>query len=655
MAIVKMSKFTLLAFHSQKEMILENLQKFQGVQFIKLQEKITEEMSFLKEATDNIKVSEVQGELAKVKFSLDFMDRYIPREKGFKAIKKDKTHLKYDDIKELSEKSNWMNTYEILKKYDNRLNDLKNEVSKLKGEIEELNPWVKLDVPFNDLRKLKSSNYFLGTINKNLADEFLEELNSQVYASYTEKLGEIKDGVNLLILFHEEYSELIEDLVKKYNLNKVDFKYDNAPKEIIKDYNKKIEIFQSEEKNIEDEIKKYGDKIQDLEIAFEYYSMEESKATAGEYFLKTDKVLVLEGWTPEEMKLEFEDIVKGCCGENYFIEFMEPTLEDNVPILLKNNKLVEPYELITSMYSLPNYNEVDPTPIMMPFFFIFFGMMLSDAGYGMVMFIASFLALKLLPLDKGAQKFMKLFKSIAISTIAWGIVYGSYFGDASKMIIPGGIKPLWLDPSLEPMSVLFLAVVMGFIHLYTGLGIKAYELIKSGKVIDALFDVGFWYLTLTGLILLLAGPSIGFLSLGAVGKYMAIIGAIGLVATQGRSNKGIGAKIAGGLFGLYGITGYLGDILSYSRLLALGLATGLIGSSFNLMISLLGNGVFAWIFGIIIFLGGHIFNLAINVLGAYVHACRLQYLEFFGKFYSGGGKQFTPFTTKNKYIRIIKD
>lgn len=655
MAIVKMNKFTLLAFQSQKETILENLQKFQGVQFVNFEEKVMEEMPFLKEATDNTKVSEVQGELAKVKFSLDFMDRYIPREKGVKAIKKGKKHLRYDEIKQLSEKSNWVATYERLKKYDNKLNDLKNEVSKLKGEIEELAPWTNLDVSFADLKSLKSSNYFVATVNKNLADKFLEELNSQIINSYTEKLGETREEVSLLVLFHKSHAELTEDLVKKYNLNKFDFRYDNTPKEIIKEYNKKIAAAQDEEKSIEDEVKKYGDKIEDLEIAFEYYSMEENKAKAGEYFLKTDKILVIEGWTPEEKKSEFEEILKECCGDNYFIEFTEPSSEDNVPILLKNNKFVEPYELITSMYSLPSYREIDPTPIMAPFFFIFFGMMLSDAGYGLVLFLASFLALRIFPLDKGTQKFMKLFESIGISTIAWGIIYGSYFGDAPTMFIPGGIKPLWVDPSSDPMSVLFLAIIMGFIHLYTGLGIKAYELVKSGKPLDALFDVGFWYFTITGLVLLFAGPSLGYTSLGVVGKYLAIIGAVGLLATQGRSNKGIVGKLAGGFYGLYGITGYLGDVLSYSRLLALGLATGLIGSSFNLMIRLLGNGVFAWIFGIVIFLGGHIFNLAINVLGAYVHACRLQYLEFFGKFYSGGGKQFKPFTAKNKYIRIIKD
>lgn len=282
-------------------------------------------------------------------------------------------------------------------------------------------------------------------------------------------------------------------------------------------------------------------------------------------------------------------------------------------------------------------------------------MMLSDAGYGLLILIGSTLAIKFFNLNKNTKKFMRLFASISISTIIWGILYGSYFGDAPTLFVSSGIKPVWLDPSKDPMSVLVIAMTMGIIHIFTGLGIKAYELIKNGKPWDALFDVGFWYATVGGAVLLLVSSSLNMPGLGTAAKYILIAGAAGLILTQGRSNKNIVGKIAGGLFGLYGITGYLGDILSYSRLLALGLATGLIGSSFNLIIKLLGKGIGAVIAGILIFVCGHIFNLAINALGAYVHACRLQYLEFFGKFYTGGGKAFKPFKSKNKYINVIKE
>lgn len=654
MAIAKMNKFTLFAFESHKEALLENLQKFEGVQFNNLQS-IKSDYDFLNVDSEEKKASHFEGEQVRIKFVLDFLSKYIPKHRGLKDVLEGNRSLSYNTLIKHASEIKWETIYDELKSIDNRLIAYKNEASKLQTEIDSLSLWSNFDASFSDLNEINSTICLLGTIPKNSYEMFIEEFNSNILLSYVENICEIKDGFNLFIMFHKDELIKTEELIKKYGFSKSNLNYEKSPIDIIKDCKIRIEEIHELEKQTIEAINMYENKISDFEIMYEYYAVEINKARNCSNFIRTENVLAIEGWVPIKLKNEFENILKNTCGNTYFIEFTEPYEEDEVPIMLENHPLIEPYEIITAMYSLPNYKEVDPTPILAPFFFIFFGMMLSDAGYGAVLMIASALSLKLFNLDKGTKKFMKLFLSIGISTVIWGILYGSYFGDAPKLFNPVGIKPVWLDPSLDPMTVLMIAGAMGFIHIYTALGIKAYILIKDGKIFDALCDVGFWYFTLTGCLLILIGPASNMINLGTFGKYLAIIGAIGLVATQGRSNKGFGAKLAGGLFGLYGITGYLGDILSYSRLLALGLATGLIGSSFNLMIKLLGGGVVAWIFGILIFLGGHIFNLAINALGAYVHACRLQYLEFFGKFYSGGGKAFTPFKSKNKYINIIKD
>jgi V/A-type H+-transporting ATPase subunit I len=270
---------------------------------------------------------------------------------------------------------------------------------------------------------------------------------------------------------------------------------------------------------------------------------------------------------------------------------------------------------------------------------LFFGMMAGDVGYGLMMLAVSVFALKFMDIEGDARKIVKVILYCSIPTIMFGFVFGGFFGDAIK------IKPLWLNPMDDPMKVLYLSVGFGVIHLFTGLGVKAYMLIKSGKLLDAIFDVFFWYMLLIGLIWLLLGGS-------AVAKYMAIAGAIGLLATQGRANASIAGKIFGGIYGLYGVTSYIGDVLSYSRLLALGLATSLIGSSFNMLIKLMGNSPLAIIFGIFIFLGGHTFNFLIGMLGTFVHTCRLEYLEFFGKFYEGGGKAFQPLKISSKFIKV---
>lgn len=655
MAIVKMNKFTMFAFESQKEELLGKLQELEGVQFINLQN-IEEKFDFLESDSCDDKASEFDGELTKVDYTLDFLRKYIPAQKGIKALKEGKESLKYEEIRNFAPKINWNDTYESVKKIDATLNSYKNEVSRLQTEIEGLKPWIKFDASLSDLKKLKNCIYMFGTVPKNVFTVFKEEFNSEVTASYIEELGEAKEGICIFIIGEKSFSDKIEDITKKYAFARTNLNYEGVPSDIISSYEKRIEDAHAKEEELTQEIpQKFTGNIKDLEIVHEYFDMEADKAKVCTNFLKTDKVIALEGWVPSDSKDDFIKVLNDTMGNNYHVEFKEPSEGDKVPILLKNNRFAEPYELITAMYSMPSYGEVDPTPILTPFFFVFFGMMLSDAGYGLLILIGSTLAIKFFNLNKNTKKFMRLFASISISTIIWGILYGSYFGDAPTLFVSSGIKPVWLDPSKDPMSVLVIAMTMGIIHIFTGLGIKAYELIKNGKPWDALFDVGFWYATVGGAVLLLVSSSLNMPGLGTAAKYILIAGAAGLILTQGRSNKNIVGKIAGGLFGLYGITGYLGDILSYSRLLALGLATGLIGSSFNLIIKLLGKGIGAVIAGILIFVCGHIFNLAINALGAYVHACRLQYLEFFGKFYTGGGKAFKPFKSKNKYINVIKE
>ncbi len=370
--------------------------------------------------------------------------------------------------------------------------------------------------------------------------------------------------------------------------------------------------------------------------------------------LKTDRIVAMEGWVPEESMEELEGLIRQSEGKLYYIEFNDPLdeEEEKVPIMLKNNKIVEPFESITAMYSLPKYKEIDPTPALVPFYLIFFGMMLSDAGYGLVMLICTLLALKTIPMEKATKQMIKLLYYLSYPTIVWGALYGSYFGGIIN------IPAIWVKPEDSVSSILIISIVFGIIHLYTGLGVKAYMLIRNKRYKDAFYDVGLWYITLTTAIIIVAANFGNITALNPYTnpcKYIMYVGMVGLVLTQGRENKTIGAKLGAGLYGLYGITSYVGDIVSYSRLMALGLATGFIGGAFNLMISLLGNGVKAWIFGTLIFVIGHVFNLLINALGAYVHTCRLQYVEYFGKFYEGGGKPFTPFKPNNKYINIIKD
>ena len=414
----------------------------------------------------------------------------------------------------------------------------------------------------------------------------------------------------------------------------------------------KIKNLYLKEDELKNKLKEASSNIEELEVAYEYLSNEELKVSASENFLESPNVVAISGWIPTEDRDEFIKSIEKVVGNNYYIELEEAEYGDTeVPVALKNNKVVSAFQSITEMYSTPKYSEMDPTPIMTPFYLLFFGMMLADAGYGILMFIASLIALKKFNLDEKKANFARFFMYLGIPTTVVGIIYGSYFGDILK---PYGVKGL-VDPATDIMTIFAASLAIGVFQIFVGLGAKAYMLIKQKQYLYAFFDVGSWYMTLGG-ALLLAGSLVGFPSgIVSFGKWIMIAGMIIIVLTQGRDNKSIGAKLAAGLYALYGLSGYVGDIISYSRLMALGLAGGFIGSAFNLMIGMIGNPIAKIIFGSLIFVGGHLFNVLLSSLGAYVHTCRLQYVEFFGKFYEGGGKPFSPLKSRNKFITVKRD
>ena len=346
--------------------------------------------------------------------------------------------------------------------------------------------------------------------------------------------------------------------------------------------------------------------------------------------------------------------------------------EEEAPVLLKNNKFSDSVEGILSSYGLPSKGEVDPTFFMSIFYVFLFGMMLSDAAYGAIIAIGCGVALLKFPrMEEGLRKTLKLFFWCGISTVFWGIMFGSYFGDLINVVSRNwlghevSIPAVWFAPLDDPMRLLIYSLLFGIIHMFIGLGLKGYMLLKGKDIVSFVSDVLSWYLLLVGLILILLPSSI-FESisnmtftfpeaLNQAAIIMAIVGAVIILVMSGRrKKKKIGMRLAIGLYDLYGITSWLSDLLSYSRLLALGLATGVIAQVINQMGSMFGTGVLGTIIFIVVFLVGTVLNLAINLLGAYVHSNRLEFVEFFNKFYDGGGKPFQPFKAVTKYVEFAR-
>ncbi|MBQ7216298.1 MAG: V-type ATP synthase subunit I, partial [Synergistaceae bacterium] len=372
----------------------------------------------------------------------------------------------------------------------------------------------------------------------------------------------------------------------------------------------------------------------------------------------TECAMLTKFWIPAEKAAALREAVEAISPEIELV-YSDPAPEDEPPSLLNNGDSVRPYNLLTELYSSPKYRGIDPTPLLAPFFWVFFGMCLGDAGYGLVVFgTILYIFRKYKKIAPGVKEFIRLFLFCSVSTFIYGVISGSFFGNFIDSFLPPLVPIknalMLVDPMTNPMQVLGISLLLGVVHLMFGLLIAAYDMMRHGDFIDAIGDKISWFLLIVGLCLYGVGLG-GMLPphFIQVGGGMAGLGAVIIFIYAGKGESNWFKKIINGFLALYGSTSYLGDILSYSRLLALGFGSAVIGMVINLLGGLAADIPYVgWLVAVTVIIGGHIFSIAINILGSFVHPLRLQYVEFFGKFYTGGGEPFSPLTLSQEYINV---
>jgi len=660
MAIVKMIKFTLMTFEYHKQSMLKELQKFENVHFRSLSPQEAEAIGVINRAFSPETINYVDTELSKVKFTLNKIDPYAVRPKGFSALTTQPKTMAFHEFDSFIDTYDYQMIYELAKESDERIGVVKSEAARLRAENEALKKWLKLDVSPDEFDKLRQVKAIIGSVNKLAADQFRLRVEGEYPCAYLEFIGELKEDVTMLILIPDaEYEEAFA-FFKTLGFAKMPLPFKGIPAQQIIENNKELDRLLQVREAASKRLESLGGEYENLNIAVDYFETVLERERACENFLKMETVVYMEGWVPEESAAEFKQLVAGVCGRDCYIE--ETAVEKDsteVPIKLKNNKIVSAFEDVTRMFSMPLYKEIDPTAALMPFYIVFFGFMVGDVGYGLLLLLATWFAKNKLYLSPGMKNFMNFFFYLSFGVIFAGFIYGSFFGfgffKVSTNINTGEAKAI-LDTNVDVLPMLIVSVVMGGVQIFTGLFIKGYMLIRDGKPLAALFDAGFWIIAIGfGIAWLLVAAGVIPARYNNVIMCIFLLSLVGLAVTQGRSAATPVGKVASGIYEVYNLSGYVGDFVSYTRIAALALSGAYIAYSFNIMAGLLAKSFIGSIFAVVVFVLGAALNIGLSLLSAYVHTCRLQYVEYFGKFYEGGGIPFTAFSLKNKYLNIKKE
>lgn len=650
MAMIPMKRLLAVVPHIHRDALLKSLMGIGCVEITEAAVNSEEDSRLRLFQTNPLPPSDAPDQLRTVKTALEGMDRFCKGEKKRLFLPlRPVTEKELDDSVRMSsivEKSAYINR--IMEDIGSCGVDLEH----LQTQKSALVPWQTLEVPL-DCRGGKRTAVLFGScpITED-PSALMAKLSEEAPESLTTVVSSDEDQHYLFLIYHRSCEAKLFTLLKDAGFSPSRFKNTKgtAQKGIL-ECDRRIQSAQERLNRLRNELEGLACIRKDLEFCFDALAVRVHREEMRSRLLRTPRTVFLEGWVPSDREAS---VAKALDAFGCAFEFTDPVPGDEPPVAFMNSRLSAPFGIIANLYGTPRYGSViDPTPYMAPFFFIFFGMMVSDAAYGMILALTALWALRQLKQDGFLKQLFVLVLYCGISTMIWGILFGSWFGDivpaVSKMLTgtPVTVPPLLVDPLKQPMEVLGLSFALGGIQILAGLWLSALRKIQTKKWLDAILDEGLWFLILIGLVLALLKLPWGL--------QIAETGAVGVILTAGRNEKNPVKRLLSGVLSLYKVTGYLSDVLSYSRLLALGLASGVIASVINSMGTIGGKSLGGIIALILIFLVGHAFNLAINLVGAYVHASRLQYVEFFSKFYEGGGRPFSPFTMETKYVTIQKE
>ncbi len=642
MAIVEMQKIKLYGASADKQKVLNALFETQLITLKNVEEIENTDVFFNDEVYTQLenKRSKVERAIVTIENSLD----YLPK-KAKPVIEKD-FDVSCDEFEKIILKKDEIET--LLNSLDKLLNEqseIKKERVNLQNKIISLMPYQNITENFSDFKPTKYTTIMLGSLQSNAIKDFDNFLRDCPLTTY-ETSG---DGI-LKIYSHNSESFIVTKKLNELGFNRANFELNTTAKEEIDSLKNKIVLLDKQENELIVDLCAYKDSLKELKIMHDYLKFCMAKEDAENKFRCTSQAFVLEGYLAKESKDKLDKkLQKSNLSIEY--EFLDIDKDEIPPTITKNSKIIKQFEFVTNMYSAPHYREIDPNIFLAFFFSVFFGFIMADIGYGLVLIaFGLFMALG----QKRQTGFKQLMFVIAIGgvfTIIFGALFGSFFGLSHEQwsLVPVATIP---DPVNNVLTLLVSCLVAGIFQMIVSLILKGILLIKRKKILDAIFTAFCWVIFLIGVALFLLeyggmvkGVTLIALIIAGCG---AVIGSFGQIFT----NKGFN-RVSKSFGALYGVINFFSDILSYARLFGLMLSGAIIASIVNDLASgfLLSAPTFA--IGIIILAIGHAFNVSMGALGGYIHVARLQYIEFFSRFYEGEGELFVPFATDFTYVKIV--
>lgn len=653
MAIAPMTKVMIVCHRSQVSDLLEALQSEGICQVLN-----AEEAAVSKDAPELVTIRErpkdIEELIARLERGLAFLAEYAETEKGLAHALAPR---KVIDRRAYNEVITDVEVLTIVDRAERRqatMEKTRGEIESLENTLEMLRPWVGFETPVEEIGRLRTSVSWAGLIPTQYLDPLEQQMAEQGAA--LQRVGTTGTHEACIVVALRDHAEPTQKLLRSFEFEMVGFEpMTGTVAELMVQHEQKLADARRRLREHRESARTLAKELLKLQILHDHYKNLLEREHAHDTAPATQHTLILEGWVKKHDYERLAQVVSQFDAAN--VSRVRPGEDEEIPVEIENNSKIRPFEVITRLYGMPRHFEVDPTMVLAPFFAVFFGLCLTDAGYGLV--IIALMAF-LIKRTQGDKKLMWMLGICAAATVVAGALTGGWFGDGIQQFIPGmqgKNVALWFDPMKKPMTFFYLSIALGYFQIMVGLTVGCVHNFRRKDYAAAIFDYLVWLVMLNSIVLLLAGlfgaiPS----AIGGVFGRVALVPAV-LILLFSHREGGWGGRIGMGFYNLFSTIFYMGDVLSYLRLMALGMVTAGLAMAINVIVKIVGDipygiGVVAMI---VVFVGGHLFNLAINALGAFVHTLRLQYVEFFPKFLAGGGKQFEPLSKKYEHIYIQQD